>query len=33
MREAGRVTQHIGAYHADIEHNDQAEQIAFLDTP
>ena len=31
--EAGGITQHIGAYHVDIEHNDQAEQIVFLDTP
>ncbi len=31
--EAGGITQHIGAYHVDIEHNGQAEQIVFLDTP
>ncbi len=31
--EAGGITQHIGAYHVDIEHNDKSEQIVFLDTP
>jgi translation initiation factor IF-2 len=31
--EAGGITQHIGAYHVDIEHNDKQEQIVFLDTP
>ncbi len=31
--EAGGITQHIGAYHVDVEHNDQTEQIVFLDTP
>jgi len=31
--EAGGITQHIGAYHVDIEHNDNTEQIVFLDTP
>lgn len=31
--EAGGITQHIGAYHVDIEHNDKMEQIVFLDTP
>ena len=31
--EAGGITQHIGAYHVDIEHNGQTEQIVFLDTP
>lgn len=31
--EAGGITQHIGAYHVDVEHNDHIEQIVFLDTP
>jgi translation initiation factor IF-2 len=31
--EAGGITQHIGAYHVDIEHNGKMEQIVFLDTP
>lgn len=31
--EAGGITQHIGAYHVDIEHNGATEQIVFLDTP
>lgn len=31
--EAGGITQHIGAYHVDVEHNDQTEQVVFLDTP
>ena len=31
--EAGGITQHIGAYHVDVEHNGQDEQIVFLDTP
>ena len=31
--EAGGITQHIGAYHVDIEHNGQEQQIVFLDTP
>jgi translation initiation factor IF-2 len=31
--EAGGITQHIGAYHVDVEHNGQPEQIVFLDTP
>jgi translation initiation factor IF-2 len=31
--EAGGITQHIGAYHVDIDHNDKKEQIVFLDTP
>ncbi|MEB3228519.1 MAG: translation initiation factor IF-2 [Synechocystis sp.] len=31
--EAGGITQHIGAYHVDIEHNGETEQIVFLDTP
>lgn len=31
--EAGGITQHIGAYHVDIKHNGQSEQIVFLDTP
>ncbi|MDA0673946.1 MAG: translation initiation factor IF-2, partial [Cyanobacteria bacterium] len=31
--EAGGITQHIGAYHVDLEHNEEAQQIVFLDTP
>ncbi|HEY9799897.1 MAG TPA: translation initiation factor IF-2 [Leptolyngbyaceae cyanobacterium] len=31
--EAGGITQHIGAYHVDIVHEDQPHQIVFLDTP
>ena len=31
--EAGGITQHIGAYHVDVEHNDKLQQIVFLDTP
>ncbi|MCL2923277.1 MAG: translation initiation factor IF-2 [Trichodesmium sp. MAG_R04] len=31
--EAGGITQHIGAYHADVEHEGQMQQIVFLDTP
>lgn len=31
--EAGGITQHIGAYHVDIEHNGKPGQIVFLDTP
>ncbi|MDJ0617178.1 MAG: translation initiation factor IF-2 [Calothrix sp. MO_192.B10] len=31
--EAGGITQHIGAYHVDIEHGDKIQQIVFLDTP
>ena len=31
--EAGGITQHIGAYHVDIDHEDRQEQIVFLDTP
>ena len=31
--EAGGITQHIGAYHVDVEHNGQQQQIVFLDTP
>ena len=31
--EAGGITQHIGAYHVDVEHEGQRQQIVFLDTP
>ncbi|QLE55617.1 translation initiation factor IF-2 [Nostoc sp. TCL26-01] len=31
--EAGGITQHIGAYHVDIEHEGKEQQIVFLDTP
>jgi translation initiation factor IF-2 len=31
--EAGGITQHIGAYHVDIEHEGKQQQIVFLDTP
>ncbi|MBD2088507.1 translation initiation factor IF-2 [Microcoleus sp. FACHB-1515] len=31
--EAGGITQHIGAYHVDVEHDDQMQQVVFLDTP
>ncbi len=31
--EAGGITQHIGAYHVDVEHNGNKQQIVFLDTP
>ncbi|MEB3161254.1 MAG: translation initiation factor IF-2 [Synechocystis sp.] len=31
--EAGGITQHIGAYHVEVEHNGKPEQIVFLDTP
>ena len=31
--EAGGITQHIGAYHVDIDHEDKTQQIGFLDTP
>ncbi|MBX9695098.1 MAG: translation initiation factor IF-2, partial [Cyanobacteria bacterium] len=31
--EAGGITQHIGAYHVEVEHEDGVRQIVFLDTP
>ncbi|MGB3308507.1 MAG: translation initiation factor IF-2 [Nodosilinea sp.] len=31
--EAGGITQHIGAYHVDIDHAGTSHQIVFLDTP
>jgi len=31
--EAGGITQHIGAYHVDVEHEDEMQQVVFLDTP
>jgi translation initiation factor IF-2 len=31
--EAGGITQHIGAYHVDVEHDEKVEQVVFLDTP
>jgi translation initiation factor IF-2 len=31
--EAGGITQHIGAYHVDVDHDGKSHQIVFLDTP
>ncbi|MDZ4833827.1 MAG: translation initiation factor IF-2 [Candidatus Melainabacteria bacterium] len=31
--EAGGITQHIGAYHVEVEHEEGVRQVVFLDTP
>ncbi|XZO04339.1 MAG: translation initiation factor IF-2 [Microcoleus sp.] len=33
LGETGGITQHIGAYHVDVEHEGKSQQVVFLDTP